>query len=104
VEIKAVFGGVQIIVPPTLAVESHGVAIFGGFEGLNRTPANPDPSSPLLRVRGRVVFGDVQVETRLPGEQLGGYQHHRREDRHAPREERRALKRRMKELKRSEPG
>ena len=104
VEIKAVFGGVQIVVPPTLAVESHGVAIFGGFEGLNRAPAHPDPSSPLLRVRGRVVFGGVQVETRLPGEQLGAYQHYRREDRHALREERRALKRKMKELKRSEPG
>jgi hypothetical protein len=104
VEISAVFGGVQIIVPPTLAVESHGVAIFGGFEGLSRAPANPDPSSPLLRVRGRVVFGGVQVETRLPGERLGGHHHHRREDRHTLREERRALKRKMRELKRSEPG
>lgn len=101
VEINAAFGGVQVIVPPTLAVECHGVAIFGGFEGLNRAPSNPDPSSPLLRIRGRVVFGGVQVETRLPGEELGGHHHHHRhrEDRHALREERRALKRKMKELK-----
>ena len=106
VEVKAVFGGVQIIVPPTLAVECHGVAILGGFEGLHRAPASPDPSSPLLRVRGRVVFGGVQIETRLPGEALHRH-HHRhehREERHALRAERRALKRRMKQLKRQDPG
>jgi hypothetical protein len=96
VEIKAVFGGVQIIVPPSLAVESHGVAIFGGFEGLNRAPASPDPSSPLLRVRGRVVFGGVQIETRLPGE--NAHWHHHREERHALRAERRARRNKTKKL------
>ncbi len=92
IEIKAVFGGVQIIVPPTLAVECHGVAILGGFENLHRAPANPDPSAPLLRVRGRVVFGGVQIETRLPGEDLRRHHHHH--ERHALREERRALRKR----------
>jgi len=83
VEVKTVFGGVQIIVPPTLAVESHGVAIFGGFEGVHRASANPDPSSPLLRVRGRVLFGGVQIETLLPGEKLHGHHHHHHEKHHA---------------------
>jgi len=103
VQVKAVFGGVQIIVPPTLAVECHGVAILGGFEGLHRAPANTDPSSPLLRVRGQVVFGGVQIETRLPGEALHRH-HHRhdhREERHALRAERRALK---KQLGRHDPS
>ena len=90
-EVKAVFGGVQIIVPPTLAVECHGVAILGGFESLHRAPPNPDPSAPLLRVRGRVVFGGVQIQTRLPGEGLRRHHHH--QERHALREERRALRR-----------
>jgi hypothetical protein len=101
VEIKAVFGGVHSLVPPTLAVECHGVAILGGFESLNRVPANPDPSSPLLRVRGRVVFGGVQIETRLPGETL--HWHHRREERHALRAKRRALRRKLKQLNRRDP-
>jgi hypothetical protein len=91
-EVKAVFGGVQIIVPPTLAVECHGVAILGGFESLNRAPASPDPSAPLLRVRGRVVFGGVQIETRLPGEEL--HWHHRHQRHISHREERRALRNR----------
>jgi hypothetical protein len=106
VQVKAVFGGVQIIVPPTLAVECHGVAILGGFENLNRAPASPDPSSPLLRVRGRVLFGGVRIETRLPGEQLH-WHHHRhehREERHALRAERRALRRRIKQLGRHDPA
>ena len=89
-EVKAVFGGVQIIVPPSLAVECHGVAILGGFESLNRAPASADPSAPLLRVRGRVVFGGVQIETRLPGEDVRWHHHHQRHISH--REERRALR------------
>ena len=100
-EVKAVFGGVQIIVPPTLAVECHGVAILGGFENLNRAPANSAPSAPLLRVRGRVLFGGVQIETRLPGEKLHWHHHH--QARHALREERRALRREMKQLNRRDP-
>ncbi len=102
VEVKAVFGGVQIIVPPTLAVECHGVAILGGFENLNRAPANPDPSAPVLRVRGRVLFGGVQIETRLPGEKLHWHHHH--EEHHALHEQKRALKRKIKELGRHDPA
>jgi len=45
-----------------------------------------------LRVRGRVVFGGVQIETRLPGEDLRRHHHHH--ERHALREERRALRKR----------
>ena len=101
VEVKAVFGGVQIIVPPTLAVECHGVAILGGFESLNRAPASPDPSAPLLRVRGRVVFGGVQIETRLPGEDVHWHHHH--QEHHSHREERRALRSKMKELNPRDP-
>jgi hypothetical protein len=101
VEVKAVFGGVQIIVPPTLAVECHGVAILGGFETLHRAPANPEPSSPLLRVRGRALFGGVQIETRLPGEDLHWHHHHG--ERHALGGEGHALSRKKKQLHRHDP-
>lgn len=67
-EVKAVFGGVQIIVPPGLAVEVHGTAIMGGFQNLNRSPAHPDPAAPLLRVHGIAVMGGVDITMRLPGE------------------------------------
>jgi len=67
-EVKAVFGGVQIIVPPGLAVEVHGTAIMGGFQNVNRAPAHPDPSAPLLRVHGIAIMGGVDITMRLPGE------------------------------------
>ena len=55
------FGGVQIIVPPGLAVEVHGTAIMGGFQNVNRAPAHPDPDAPLLRVHGLAFMGGVDV-------------------------------------------
>src|SRR5205814_2721052 len=67
-EVRAVFGGVQIIVPPGLAVEVHGTAIMGGFQNVNRAPAHPDPDAPLLRIRGLAFMGGVDITMRLPGE------------------------------------
>lgn len=68
VHITAVMGGVQIIVPPQLAVEMEGLAIMGGFEHSERAPVQPDPDRPVLRVSGVAVWGGVHIETRLPGE------------------------------------
>jgi len=62
------FGGVDVIVPPWLAVESDAVAIFGGFEEVHRAPTAPDPDRPVLRITGVALFGGVDVQTRLPGE------------------------------------
>ena len=67
-EVKAFCGGVQIIVPPGLAVEVHGTAIMGGFQNVNRAPAHPDPEAPLLRVHGIAIMGGVDIHMRLPGE------------------------------------
>jgi hypothetical protein len=67
-DVRASFGGVQIIVPPNLAVEVHGSAIFGGFAHMDRVPPDPDPNAPVLHVYGKAVFGGVSIETRLVGE------------------------------------
>ena len=66
--VRCVFGSVELIVPPWLAVEGDAVAILGSFEELHRAPAVPDPERPVLRITGVTVFGSVEVETRLPGE------------------------------------
>lgn len=65
-EVHAVFGNVEIIVPPTLAVEAHGIGIFGNFEAFERMPREPG-NSPVLRVTGKAVFGNVEVSTRIRG-------------------------------------
>jgi hypothetical protein len=68
VRVAAMMGGVQIIVPPQLAVEASGAAIMGGFQHVERAPAEPDPAAPLLRVTGLALMGGVHIEMRLPGE------------------------------------
>ena len=61
-------GGVEIIVPPGLGVESDGIAILGSFEHREDIVMNPDPDSPYLRIKGLCVMGGVEVSIRLPGE------------------------------------
>jgi Domain of unknown function (DUF1707)/Cell wall-active antibiotics response 4TMS YvqF len=68
IEIHAVMSSVEIIVPPGLAVATDGSAFMGAFEQVHRAPAQPDPTTQLLRVRGRVIMGVVEVKLRLPGE------------------------------------
>jgi hypothetical protein len=93
IEIFAVMGGTQIIVPPGLAVETHGSAIMGGFQEVNRTPVHPDADAPLLRVHGFVMMGGVDITMRLPGESdREAHRRQRRELKEKRRDERRALK------------
>jgi Cell wall-active antibiotics response 4TMS YvqF/Domain of unknown function (DUF1707) len=68
IDLRVVMSSVEILVPPGLAVETEGVAIMGSFEHVDRAPAHPDPEAPLLRVRGLVVMGSVEIKMRLPGE------------------------------------
>jgi hypothetical protein len=71
-EVRAVFGNVEIVVPPHLAVECDGNAIFANFEQ-RHGGAIDDPTMPRLRVVGSAVFGNVEVRLRLPHDDL----HHR---------------------------
>jgi hypothetical protein len=80
VHVSAVFANVEIIVPPQLAVESEGSAVFGAFE--NHSSAVADPDRPVLRIVGSAVFGNVEIVVRLPGES----------ERQARKRERQALK------------
>jgi hypothetical protein len=79
--VTAIWGGVEIIVPPHLAVEVDGTAIMGGFE--NRGGAMVDPDRPLLRISGLVIMGGVEVSTRLPGESAGQARRRARRERKA---------------------
>ena len=65
IEVTAVMGGINIVVPPGLAVQMHGSAIMGGFADVNRSPAYPDPDAPLLRIHGLTMMGGVNIEMRL---------------------------------------
>jgi uncharacterized protein DUF1707 len=67
-QIFAVWGGVEVIVPPGLNVESHGIAIMGGFEHVGDSVFTPDPHAPTLRITGFACMGGVDVTVRHPGE------------------------------------
>jgi len=67
VTILAIMGGAEIIVPPGVHVESNGIAIMGGFG--TQTPERPaDPDAPVIRIKGLVMCGGVEIVERLPGE------------------------------------
>jgi hypothetical protein len=86
VDLRAVMSSVEIIVPPGLAVETEGVAVMGSFEHVDRAPAHPDPEAPLLRVRGRVIMGSVEIKMRLPGESEREAHRRQKLERRPPRE------------------
>lgn len=91
IEVLSLMGGTEIIVPPGLAVETHGTAIMGGFQEVNRAPAHPDPDAPLLRVHGFVVMGGVDIRMQLPGESSRDASRRQRRELREKRRGRRAL-------------
>jgi predicted membrane protein len=54
----AVFGGIEIRVPPDWCVIMHGTPIMGGFEEKTATPPNNDKR---LRITGSVIMGGLEV-------------------------------------------
>ena len=64
----ALMGGVEIIVPPDVRLESDGFAIMGGFEDQLKEPSSSDPNAPLIRVHGLAIMGGVEARVAGSGE------------------------------------
>ena len=64
VDALALFGGVDVIVPPGWRVELGGLPIFGGYE--DKTGGNGDlpTDAPVLKVAATAIFGGVDVKTK----------------------------------------
>ena len=58
--IRALFGGVQLIVPETWRVEQRIVAFLGGV-GDSREKIESQETGPVLRLDGWAVFGGIDV-------------------------------------------
>ena len=86
----AIFGSVEVIVPPGLYVECGGSAVFGSFEQYEDSPRMADPDAPVVRIDGFAVFGSVEVDVRHVDE--------------SRREARRRRKREKKERRRLRSG
>jgi hypothetical protein len=81
VNILAIMGGVEVLVPPGLAVETHGFGLMGGFEGVDQAGVDTDPDAPRLVIRGMAIMGGVEVAVRLPGETARDARRRRRDKR-----------------------
>jgi len=66
VDVRVMWGGVKILVPPDVHVESAGMGLMGGFEGPQHRA--PDPATPTIRVEGFALMGGVEVKIRDPEE------------------------------------
>lgn len=64
----ALMGGVEIIVPPNVRLETDGFAIMGGFEDQLKEPASRDPNVPTIRVHGLAIMGGVEARVADSGE------------------------------------
>ena len=77
----AMWGGVDIIVPPGLNVESHGMGIMGGFDHMLDDRPEHDPLAPTLRISGVALMGGVDITVRQVGESARDARQRRRQER-----------------------
>lgn len=66
--IFAMMGGAEIIVPPGVHVDLNGFALMGGFTQTGYAPPPTDPNAPVLRIGGFAFMGGVEINIRYPGE------------------------------------
>jgi len=59
IDVRAMFGGLAIRVPPTWRVDASGTAIAGGVDNSAAKPSGPD--APTLVVRAATAFGGISV-------------------------------------------
>ncbi len=67
----AVMGGVEIIVPPDVHVETAGMGILGGFEDKSEDAEYITDLTPVIRIKGIACMGGIEITTRHPGESAG---------------------------------
>jgi hypothetical protein len=60
--ITTMFGGLEIIVPPTMRVANKTVGIFGGSDDKTKMP--PEPNAPVIEISGVTMFGGLSIKNR----------------------------------------
>jgi predicted membrane protein len=62
IEIIAVMGQVNILVPPGLRVEGDADLFLGDFRMRRTAPTTVSPDAPLVRIKGTALMGSVRVK------------------------------------------
>ncbi|HEY4239360.1 MAG TPA: LiaF domain-containing protein [Kofleriaceae bacterium] len=81
IDVRCTMGNVEVILPPNLAVDVDVSSFAGNVEERHRVPPDLDPSHPMLRITGKVRFGNLEITTRLPGETGGDARRRERAER-----------------------
>lgn len=68
VHVLAFWGGIEMIVPPGVRVESSVVGVMGGFDEKRTVAPTDDPDAPTLRITGLAIMGGIDLQVRYPGE------------------------------------
>ncbi|MCW5808066.1 MAG: DUF1707 and DUF2154 domain-containing protein [Deltaproteobacteria bacterium] len=68
IEVSVTMGNLEVILPPDLAVDVDVSSLAASVEERHRVPPQHDPERPLLRITGKVRFGNLEISTRLSGE------------------------------------
>ena len=62
IEIRCLFGNVEITVPSAIRLEAEGHPFMGTFEQTHSSPSTHAADAPLLRITGSVVMGAVTIK------------------------------------------
>jgi cell wall-active antibiotic response 4TMS protein YvqF len=66
IEIRCLFGNVEITVPPEIRVEAEGHPFMGSFDFTRTAPSLEWPDAPVLRITGSVLMGAVTIKVADP--------------------------------------
>jgi hypothetical protein len=89
INIFAMMGGCEVIVPEDATVRVTGIGIMGAFDHSNA--GSGTPGGPVITVRGVAIMGGVEVSRRPSAQAMRDARQQRIEDRQQRHEERRAL-------------
>jgi len=68
ISVFAMWGGVEIIVPPDLQIEFSGMGIMGAFDCADDVGRVYDPDAPIVKINGLAIMGGAEVTVREQGE------------------------------------
>lgn len=88
IDVNVTMGNVEVIVPPGVTVEVDVSSFLANVE--ERVEPAETSGGPVIRIVGRVKLGNLELETRLPGESARELRWRRRDERRARHQCRRA--------------
>ncbi len=62
IEVVAVLGSIEIVVPPDLRIECDGDPLIGSFEVKGDVRGTMSPDAPLVRISGTAFMASVEVK------------------------------------------